>query len=397
MPVNDQAHVVIAGAGPAGSGTAIRLARAGFRVTIVERKRFPREKLCGEFISPECLEHFAELGVLDDMLAAGSSFITNNAFYAASGRSVEVPSGWLGNGRPAIGLSRARMDDILLRAASAAGAEVLEETMVIGIDAAEGPCRRVLVRGPSGERSAIPADLFVDATGRSRALARHVGRPQQRPTPASLIGFNAHLSDTDIAPGRCEIYFFDGGYCGLSTVENGVANCCFLVRAEAVRAAGNDAGAVMERSVMQNRRARETLSIARAPDGWLAVAVDSFGLGDAAPMSNLFTVGDSAAFIDPFTGSGILMALEGSGILANALIDDRNDPAAAGRVYRTAAHAAFRRRLMICSLLRQAAFSPLLPRLVLNLLRPAAGLRRSLARATRPAIRSGQRPAVKGR
>jgi flavin-dependent dehydrogenase len=388
---------LIAGAGPAGSGTAIRLARAGFRVTIIERKRFPREKLCGEFISPECLDHFSELGVLNGMLAAGSSVITDNAFYAASGASVDVPSGWLGSGRPAIGLSRALMDEILLRAAEAAGAAVLEETMVTGIEAADGSCGRVLVRGPSGERSTIPADIFVDATGRSLALARHSGQAERRSAPASLIGFKAHLSDTQIAPGRCEIYFFNGGYCGLSTVENGVANCCFLVRSQAVRAAGQDAGAIIETLVKQNRRARETLSGARAPDGWLAVTVASFGLGSAAPMSNLFAVGDASAFIDPFTGSGILMALEGGRILANAIVENHSDPSAAGRAYGAAAHAAFRRRLAVCSLLRRAAFSPVLPALVISLLGPASGLRRTLARATRPATPAVDQQAIRGR
>lgn len=395
--MSKQPHILIAGAGPAGSGIAIRLARAGFRVTIIERKRFPREKLCGEFISPECLDHFSELGVLDEMLAARSSVITDNAFYAASGASVDVPSGWLGSGRPAIGLSRALMDEILLRAAEAAGAEVLEETMVTGIDAADGSCGRVLVRGPSGARFTIPADMFVDATGRSIALARHSGRAVQRAAPASLIGFKAHLSDTNIAPGRCEIYFFNGGYCGLSTVENGVANCCFLVRSQAVRAAGQDAGAVIETLITQNRRARETLLGARAPHGWLAVTVASFGLGNAAPMSNLFAVGDAAAFIDPFTGSGILMALEGGRILANAIVGNHNDPFAVGRAYGAAAHAAFRRRLAVCSLLRRAAFSPLLPTLVIKLLGPAAGLRRTLARATRPAASPVDQQPIRGR
>ncbi len=60
----NELDVIIVGAGPAGAGAAIELASRGARVLIAEQKRFPREKLCGEFISPECLEHFERLGVL---------------------------------------------------------------------------------------------------------------------------------------------------------------------------------------------------------------------------------------------------------------------------------------------------------------------------------------------
>ena len=59
-----EGKVLIAGGGPAGASLAIRLAAAGRDVVLVERDRFPRHKLCGEFISPECFGHFAELGVL---------------------------------------------------------------------------------------------------------------------------------------------------------------------------------------------------------------------------------------------------------------------------------------------------------------------------------------------
>jgi flavin-dependent dehydrogenase len=60
-----QYDVIITGAGPAGSSAAIRLAQARINVLLVEQKKFPRAKLCGEFMSPECLSHFAELNVLD--------------------------------------------------------------------------------------------------------------------------------------------------------------------------------------------------------------------------------------------------------------------------------------------------------------------------------------------
>src|SRR6476619_7300040 len=111
--------VVIVGAGPAGSSLAIRLAEANIEVTVVEREAFPRHKLCGEFISPECLLHFEELGVREQMLGRGGARISKTAFYAPSGRSVEVPSIWFGTGGTALSLSRAEMDFRLLERARA--------------------------------------------------------------------------------------------------------------------------------------------------------------------------------------------------------------------------------------------------------------------------------------
>ena len=72
--------VVIVGAGPAGASAAIHLAKHGARVLLAEQKRFPREKLCGEFISPECLEHFERLGVLNRMREAGGAAVAETVF-----------------------------------------------------------------------------------------------------------------------------------------------------------------------------------------------------------------------------------------------------------------------------------------------------------------------------
>src|SRR6476620_2062008 len=91
---NPKSKIAIVGAGPAGASAAIRLAQTGFQVTLVEREKFPREKLCGEFISPECFAHFRALGVLYEMLAAGGDRIAETVFYAPNGKSVSVPSEW---------------------------------------------------------------------------------------------------------------------------------------------------------------------------------------------------------------------------------------------------------------------------------------------------------------
>src|ERR671926_546520 len=98
---------IIVGGGPAGSSGAIHLAARGARVLLAERERFPREKLCGEFISPECLAHFRRLGVLESMESAGGAEVSETVFYAPSGRALSVPSEWFGGGsRAALGLSR---------------------------------------------------------------------------------------------------------------------------------------------------------------------------------------------------------------------------------------------------------------------------------------------------
>ena len=121
--------VIIAGGGPAGSSAAIRLARNDMRVLLVEQKKFPRAKLCGEFISPECVRHFENLGVADAIKISSPAALTETVFYSARGHHVTIPSTWFG-GPAALGLSRAVMDHVLLQRARDCGVTVLEGTTI---------------------------------------------------------------------------------------------------------------------------------------------------------------------------------------------------------------------------------------------------------------------------
>src|SRR4051794_36007191 len=95
MSVSSNSYdAVVVGGGPAGTSAAIHLALQGARVLLAEQKKFPRPKLCGEFISPECLEHFERLGVIDRMIEAHGAPISETIFYARRGASVSVPSEW---------------------------------------------------------------------------------------------------------------------------------------------------------------------------------------------------------------------------------------------------------------------------------------------------------------
>ena len=383
---NPRSKIVIAGAGPAGSSLAIRLANFGFETMLVERERFPRQKLCGEFISPECLTHFESLGVLDNMLGAGGDRVLETRFFESGGKSVAVPTKWFGQGDFALSLSRAEMDDQLLRRAKEVGVTVFEGAAITGLESVDGRVVSLRSRAENGEVSDIDADIFVDATGRSRILAKLLERKTEavsRRTKPTLVGFKAHMQDVDLANGLCEIYSFAGGYAGLSHVENGLFNLCFLIKSATVRSVGSDADEIVRRVVVRNKRASVTLREASAAGDWLAVSIDSFGTQRAAMATNLYTVGDAAAFIDPFTGSGMVMAFESARVLAEIVAANRGSHEKIGDEYLAAYRNRFANRLRVCSLLRRAAFMPNLATTIVSLLAISTGARRRLARATR--------------
>jgi flavin-dependent dehydrogenase len=167
-----QSKIAVVGAGPAGSSIAIRLAQDGFETVLVERDEFPRQKLCGEFISPECFAHFESLGVLEDMMEAGGDRISETRFFESGGKSITVPSTWFGRGDFALSLSRAEMDHRLLRRAREVGVTVLENTTITGVERIDDRIVSIKARTEDGITSNIAADIFIDATGRSRVIAR---------------------------------------------------------------------------------------------------------------------------------------------------------------------------------------------------------------------------------
>ena len=380
-----QAHdfdVIVAGAGPAGTSAAIHLARTGFRVLLVEQKKFPRPKLCGEFISPECRQHFQDLGVADAISLSGPTSLTETVFYSSGGHRVTVPSKWFG-GSIALGLSRAVMDHVLLRRAQECGVTVLEGASISEPLTNGTGVLGVKVKADGAEQD-YQAPLTIDATGRARILTRRINPAEARSKPA-LVAFKVHLRNTRVAPNACEIYFYKDGYGGLSTIEDNLSNLCFIVSAEQVKRYRSDPETVMRELVMKNRRAAHTLDQAAAESEWLSASWERFGRQRPSPARGLLAIGDSAAFIDPFTGSGMLMAFE-SGALAADVITRHRDRLTSAELtadYTRAYIRKFDSRLRICGLLRRAAFKPRLAGLGIALFDASEPLRNRLVRATR--------------
>ncbi len=403
---NPKSKIAIVGAGPAGTSLAIRLVRQNFDVTLIEREKFPRHKLCGEFISPECLEHFRELGVLDEMLVRGGDRISQTIFYSENGNSAAISSKWFGGSEQgALGLSRAEMDFRLMEKAKELGVEVIEEGSVNELIFENEKVCGVKIKNISGELKEIYADLTIDATGRAKVLSKLADREfrvqssddkrvNKIRNPKSkiqnpLVGFKAHLKNVHLEKGVCEIYFFRGGYGGLNYVEDGIANHCFLLKAEIVKEFKGDVEAILEKVIFQNVRAKETLKGAENLFDWLAVSVDGFGIKDLSPTDNLLAVGDAAAFIDPFTGSGMLMAFESAEILADVIaehqnsFDRQNSFGEIASSYELLHTSKFKQRLRVCGIMRRLVFVPQFAKAAVSILSLSRIAREFLARSTR--------------
>ncbi|HVF28724.1 MAG TPA: NAD(P)/FAD-dependent oxidoreductase [Pyrinomonadaceae bacterium] len=391
--------VIIAGAGPAGTSAAIRLATRGARVLLAEAKKFPRPKLCGEFISPECAVHFDRLGVAREMLASGGAKITETKFYVPSGHGVRMPSEWFQSGghRVALGLSRAEMDARLLTRARAVGVDVLEESPVSGLIIEDEIVRGVKLK-LNGAEKAFRSFVTLDATGRARALSRRVnsagsGRRQESKNRAPLVAFKVHLENTSTDENTCEIYFYGGGYGGLSGIENDLSNLCFIVRGCDLVGKGSDPARALREIVMSNKRAACALRGARVRSEWLSVALESFGRRELIPTDGLIAAGDAASFIDPFTGGGMLMALESGELAAETILAwllrrerEESGFATLAANYRAGYEAKFGARLRLCGWLRRAAFAPpLFAEAAARALNVSAFVRRHIARSTRHA------------
>ncbi len=381
-------EVIIIGAGPAGSSAAILLAQRGLRVLLLEKSRFPREKLCGEFLSPETLNVFARLGVRTRMLEAGAQIIRHWVMVAPNGRRVEVPLAWLAGGEGhAIGLSRSRMDAILLDRAREVGVEVREAFHVSPRLSRAGEITFVEGKadGETVERFAAP--LVLDASGRGRLFARN------EPVTASVkskngsrpFGVKVHLRGVEGLGETGELFFFKDGYGGMSDVEGGRTNLCFITTEETLRAAKGDRHALLEATMMTNPAARERLRGAVVDGEWLGTGPLNYGRQPVVP--GVLAIGDAGAFIDPFTGSGMLLAMTSGELVASVISDafasDERHPEVIAHRYHQLHRQKFGWRFRACAMLRSLAFKPATRNLLAMLLSRHSSLARMVALSTR--------------
>lgn len=341
---------LIVGAGPAGSAAAIALARAGAKPVIWERQRAIGDAICGGFLSWHTLGNLQRLGV-----DPGGHPIDRVRVFAGRRRAdARLPAG-------AVGLSRNRLDTLMLAQARAAGA---------GLEI-------VNVRNADDLRE----DSLFLATGKHdlRGLARPKVETAD-PTLGLRIKIEAHPGLSALIASSIELHLFDRGYVGLLLQEDGRANLCLAVRksklaeaggnpARLLRAIGDDCPMLGDRLAFVGTMP-DADAIAAVPYGWRAC--------DTQP--GIFRLGDQAACIPSLAGEGIGIAIA-SGIAA-ASAWATHGPAGAPAFQRTFAARA-RRPVAVARFLWERGEDPPSAALALRMLRVAPGLATFLARLTR--------------
>jgi menaquinone-9 beta-reductase len=367
-------ELVVIGGGLAGTTVAILAARAGRRVSLVEKDDFPRDKLCGEFLSPEACLTLRRLGVEAEVEALQPPRLARAWFTEGSGQQADVPLP-----APGLGVSRLSLDAILHRAALDAGVRWLR-----------GEAERVEDRGGRLEveiatetgPTRVRADLAVGAWGRHGRLDNRLGRRRE---PRRFVGIKRHHLGP--AGDRVEIHAFTGGYCGVNAVDGGRVNVCALVDRRWLKSA-EDRGweGISRRFADANPHLAQRLGALRPDPDRPMLTVAGIDFGRREPLFGaLVMVGDGAAMIAPLAGDGQAMALRGGEALAELLIGSC-DIAEIRRAWQARFRAGFDRRLGIGRRLQDALLDPRIAPWLLRSSRWFPALPAWLAKQTREVI-----------
>jgi flavin-dependent dehydrogenase len=394
-----QIDVAIVGAGPAGSAAAIAVARNGYSVALLDKERFPREKLCGDFLNPINWPVLRELGVDREILSCPHEEVRTFCLTSSSGEEAEAPLPG-GNGRTAfgLGLRRAHLDHVLMNKARSQGVTVLDGCRV-----------KELKREPRGWRlrvdhaafsEEIGARLLIGADGRNSWIAHQLGLAGAAGMDRRSIGFQLRLKYPQRASGKVEIHLFPGGYAGLVGLGDDTLNLACAIEKNQLPAARSDfiefvsssrpkisPSPLFQRGVKpitekipplqrriegdltwletclsQNPRLRKILRdserIGKIRSTYPVYFSPRRSYGDGVLL-----VGDAARVSEPVTGEGVYLAMK-SGLIAAGVIREafkENDFSSARLSrYDRQCREAFRLRQGMNSLMRRLIYRPAL-------------------------------------
>ena len=331
------AQVIVVGGGPAGSATAYFLARAGIETVIVDRARFPRDKTCSEYLSPQASRILEEMNALDAVESAGAAQLTGMRVHAPNGATVHgefvAGHGFRGHRDTGLAVRRTVLDAILLDRARAAGARVDEGVRVTNVlKNQDGRVTGITTIDEDGRTSEQSADLVIGADGLRSVVGRRLGliRPSRWPRRIALV---AHYSGAQNISDLGEMNVDRDGYSGMANVGNGLVNLSIVVPVSRAAEVAVDSTEFFESWIAEHPVLSATLGSATR-EGPVRTTGPFATSARRAWSPGVALVGDAAEFFDPFTGEGIYTALRGGEMLSAFAADAVRAPARSNRALR---------------------------------------------------------------
>jgi geranylgeranyl reductase family protein len=326
--------VAIVGGGPAGSSCAAFCALAGLQTLVLEREKFPREKVCGDCLNPSCWPVLERLDLAQQVRDFPHSKLATVEFIAIDGRKVSLG---LPTGKDfEISVKRSLFDNLLLRRAAELAAQVREKTTVAALEH-DGHWKIATAHGET-----FFARVLIGADGRNSTLAR---LRNLLPRPArERVALQAHIPLPRNFGNRIVLQFLREGYSGQAPVNETELNLCLVGTPPTISRLRN--WAERHFNIANGQPWRTITPLTRPPI--------------PSAHENLLFIGDAARVVEPFTGEGIYYALRSGELAAKTItkIMRGEDRQSALREFSHACAEMYRGRLWINRLARAAVLSP---------------------------------------
>jgi flavin-dependent dehydrogenase len=364
---------LVLGGGLAGLAAALDLAQRGHRVVVVERRRYPFHRVCGEYVSNEVLPYLRRLGA--DPAALAPAAFRLFGLSSPAGRTLASPLDLGG-----FGVSRYLLDDFLYQLALAQGIEFIFATVAdVAFDAAAD---QHTVRLADGRH--LTARLVLGTYGKRSTLDRQLGRAffaQRSP----YLGVKHHLRLPGFARDVIELHNFRDGYAGISAIEEDKLCFCYLTTRANLKASGGTIAALEGQVLARNPHLADILGHAERLYAQPEV-INEISFAPKQPVEqHLLMVGDAAGLITPLCGNGMAMALHGAALaapLASRFLRGELPRPALEAAYARAWQRQFGARLRVGRAVQRLFGGPVLSELVVGGLRHWPAAVRGLMRQT---------------
>ncbi len=316
----DKYDIAIVGGGPAGSTAALYLYNLGFNVCLIEKKKFPRETLCGEFLSREVIDTLKNFNLFEGFLKLNPNPITKFKFYNDNNSFIETKLKF-----PAYGIKRGIFDNFLLDAVKEKGITVFQPFEVKEITRGKEFITLIVDNGQSSQE--IFCDKIIAAYGKQNILDKKLNRDFTN-HKSFLNGVKFHVDESlfnVLDKNAIQIFAANGIYCGINSVGGNKTTVCFLENRQMTQ---NNPKDQIKTLTEGNKNFKKLFG-----ENIISIITDlpiygtgNIFLGKRELVKNgIYFIGDSSAVIAPLAGDGIGMAMQSAKLISKIFEKQKTD------------------------------------------------------------------------